>query len=233
MAMIKGLSEKYFYALGKPKPGAPFNALDLYRFKLAYRFLAPGSVLDVGTYFGDFLKIVREHDARREIYGTEVNNERADLSNINLGSEVVRVDFRNGMLSTFEDSSIDNVVCTEVIEHVPDHELAVHELCRVGKKRIIISVPYNERILSHLCIHCCQYTPSSGHLHSYKIGSFDKMLPEEWIIFREGTLGNSISRRIASKGNSKLFTKYSEAIFGRILKRWNRWLYVVLTKKLG
>lgn len=230
--MIKKLSDNYFESLGKPKPGTHFTALDFYRFKLAFDLLTPGSVLDVGAYFGDFLKIVRKHDDSREIYGTEVNKKRADLSNKNLGAEVVRVDFRNGMLSTFEDSSVDNVVCTEVIEHVPDHELAVRELCRVARKRVIITVPYNEKIVSQLCIHCCKYTPSSGHLHSYKIGSFDKILPEDWIMFRQATFGNKISSRIASKVNNRLFTNCSEAIFGRILKRWNRWLYVVLTKKL-
>jgi electron transfer flavoprotein alpha subunit len=61
--------------------------------------------------------------------------------------------------------------------------------------------------------------------------SFDEMLPEDWIIFRRGTFGNGISSRIASKLNNRLITNCSEAIFGRILKRWNRWLYVVLTKK--
>lgn len=231
--MIEEISEKYFNALGEPKPLTSLNALDFFRFKLAHDLLIPGSVLDVGTYFGDFLKIVREHDDSREIYGTEINKERADLSNKNLGAEVVRVDFRNGMLSTFEDSSVDNVVCTEVIEHVPDHELAIHELCRVAGKRVIITVPYNEKIVSHFCIHCCKYTPSSGHLHSYKIGSFDKILPEDWIMFRQATFGNMISSRIASKVNNRLFINCSEAIFGRILKRWNRWLYVVLAKKLG
>ena len=228
--MIIELSNKYFDTLGKPKPGAPFNALDFHRFKLAYKLLAPGSILDVGTYFGDFLKIVREYDTSREIYGTEVNEERADLSNKNVGAEVVRVDFRNGMLSTFEEECVDNIACTEVIEHVPDHEFAVRELCRVARKRVIITVPYNEKIVSNLCIHCCKYTPSSGHLHSYTMRSFDEMLPEDWIIFRRGTFGNGISSRIASKLNNRLITNCSEAIFGRILKRWNRWLYVVLTK---
>ena len=232
--MIKKLSDKYFESLGEPKPEAPFNALDFYRFKLAYRFLAPGSVLDVGTYFGDFLKIVREHDEIvGKYYGTEINKERADLSNKNIGAEVVRVDFRNRMLSTFEDSSVDNVLCTEVIEHVPDHELAVRELCRVPTKRVIITVPYNEKIVSHLCVHCCQYTPSWGLLHSYRLDSFDKMLTGDWIIFRQGTLGNSISSRLVSILNNGFVVNCSETIFGRILKRWNRWLYVVLTKKLG
>lgn len=231
--MIKKLSDKYFESLGEPKPGAPFNALDFYRFKLAYRFLAPGSVLDIGTYFGDFLKLVRKHDANRKLYGTEVNEERAKLSNSNLEAQIVRVDFRNGMLSTFVEECVDNIVCTEVIEHVPDHEFAVRELCRVARKRVIITVPYNEKIVSNLCIHCCKYTPSSGHLHSYTMRSFDEMLPEDWIIFRPGTFGNRISSRIASKLNNRLITNCSEAIFGRILKRWNRWLYVVLTKKQG
>ncbi len=229
--MIEELPEKYFNALGRPKPGAPFNALDLYRFELAHGFLAPGSVLDVGSYFGDFLKIVRKNDESRKIYGTDVNEERVNLANKILEAEVVRLDFRNGALSTFDENSIDNVVCMEVIEHVPDHERALRELCRVARKRVVITVPRNEKIVRHLCIHCGEYTPSSGHLHSYKIDSFDEMAPEDWIIFRRGSFGNKISRKIASRCNSKWIVTYSESISSRIFKRWNRWLYVVLTKK--
>lgn len=226
--MIEKRPDEYFEKLGEPKPSAPFNALDFYRFYNAYNFLLLGSVLEVGTYLGDFLKIVQKEDPNREIYGTDVNKERVYISNKNLGKSVVRVDFRDGLFTTFKDNSVDNIVCTEVIEHISNDKLAVKELCRVARKRVIITVPYKEKITSHLCIHCGQYTPSCGHLHSYQLNSFDKMLPAGWIITKRGTFGHVISSILASKLNNIYAVKISEAIFTKIFSESNRWMYLIL-----
>jgi len=32
---------------------------------------------------------------------------------------------------------------------------------------IVISVPYREKIIQHLCIHCNRLTPANAHLHSF------------------------------------------------------------------
>jgi len=171
--MIK-LKNEYFEALGAPAPSAPFGLIDKYRFNLAASKLLSGSVLDVGAYFGDFLKKILSEAPSREVYGTEVNEKRKKIANKNLEREVVRIDFIDGKFSTFTNNSVDNIVCTEVIEHVSDHTLAMRELCRVAKKRIIITVPFNEKIQYQLCIHCCQRTPGAGHLHTFQCGDFNK-----------------------------------------------------------
>jgi len=228
-SMIDRLSDKFFEKLGKPKPALAFNIIDYYRFKLAYNFLLPGSVLDIGAYFGDFLKIVRKNDPARKIYGTDINRERVDLCNKNLGENVVRLDSRNGILSSFDESSVDNVVCTEVIEHIPNNKLAISELCRVARKRVIITFPYDEKIINYLCIHCCKYTPASGHLHSYKLNSFDKMIPIGWVISKRGAFANIISRILARKFNNLLMVEISETIFCKIFsKKRYRWMYVII-----
>ena len=227
--MIDRLSDKYFEKLGKPRPAHAFNIIDYYRFKLAYNFLLPGSVLDVGAYFGDFLQIVRKNNPTRKIYGNDINKERVDLCNKNLGENVVRLDFRNGILSSFNESSVDNVVCTEVIEHIPNDKLAISELCRVARKRVIITVPYNEKIVNYLCIHCCKYTPASSHLHSYKLNSFDEMIPIGWVISKRGTFANIISRILARKFNNLLMVEISETIFCKIFsKKRYRWMYIII-----
>lgn len=47
---------------------------------------------------------------------------------------------------SFEDSSFDCVICMEVIEHVPDEKMrsVIRELRRVARKRLIMSVPFEE-----------------------------------------------------------------------------------------
>lgn len=195
--MIEPHSDVYFEALGEPKPGQPYGLLEQYRFWLAYKHLAPGSVLDVGVYFGDFLKLAMQ-DGRR-IFGTEVNQIRVDLANSLLGEDSVIVDFRNGELIHFDENSVDNAVATEVVEHLHDARFALSELCRVARKRVILTVPLRERIQSVLCLHCNNYTPYSGHLHTFDFGSIAKLAPLNWIVAKEMAFGNRAARWLSTR----------------------------------
>ena len=94
--MTDRLSDEFFETLGKPKLGSPFDLLDAYRFHLCYRQLGMGSLLDVGAYLGDFLKLAKSDN--REYHGTEINQVRVDLVNSILESDRVKLDFRNGDL---------------------------------------------------------------------------------------------------------------------------------------
>ena len=197
MNNIESISDEYYEALGKPKPGQPFGLIDHYRFYITCRHLAPGSVLDVGAYYGDFLKLARQNG--HHILGTEVNKERVKFVNEILGENVVKLDFRNGILRNFSDRSVDNVVCTEVIEHLPDHNIALSELCRVARKRVIITVPFKESIQHVLCLHCFKYTPYSGHLHSYDFKTFHNLVPENWHITQQKSIAKRLTHLIARR----------------------------------
>jgi SAM-dependent methyltransferase len=177
---VRSHSDEYFDSIGLPNPGEPFSLIDDYRFRFVFRHLRAGSVLDVGVYYGDFLKLARE--GGHDIFGTEVNSQRVGYANGLIGEEVVSLGFRNGSLSHFQNHSVDNVVCMEVIEHVADHEFALSELCRVARKRVIVTVPYKETIREHICIHCCKSTPYCGHLHSYDVDVSRSIVPAPWKI---------------------------------------------------
>jgi ubiquinone/menaquinone biosynthesis C-methylase UbiE len=41
----------------------------------------------------------------------------------------------------FEDNAFDTVICSHVIEHIPDAQAAVKELKRIAKDKVIITVP--------------------------------------------------------------------------------------------
>lgn len=223
------LQDDYFEALGAPKQGMPFDLIDDYRFYIAYKNLAAGSVLDVGAYCGDFLKLVLKD--KREIYGTEVNNERVNFANKILGQEVISLDFRKGQLASFDDKSVDNVVCTEAIEHVPEYEIAVSELCRVARKRVIITVPFREKIQSSLCIHCNKYTPHSGHLHSYDMKTFSNIMPTDWIMEKQSSFAKRLTKVLAR--SAQLPRSHKLLPFLRIIDLFlpgkGGWLLVVLS----
>ena len=52
----------------------------------------------------------------------------------------------------------------EVLEHVDDLDRAVGELLRVARKRIIITVPWEEKVAYNLCVYCYRFTPANCHL---------------------------------------------------------------------
>ncbi len=226
MTQIERLPDEYFEALGAPKPSRPPGLLDAYRFHLVYQRLAEGSVLDVGVYFGDFLKLARR--AGHDIFGTEVNAARKDLANSILGADVTVVDFRNGRLTRYSSDSIDNVVAMEVIEHVPDDRLAVSELCRAAREKVVITVPFREKIKTVLCVHCSQYTPHSGHLNSYDRGAFSELVPHPWVVTGELDFCRPLTRRVyrhlpRSAASISLLQLTDAVSFG-----WGRWLLVEL-----
>jgi SAM-dependent methyltransferase len=159
---FEGFREDFFNNAGAPR--ATYGKIEYYRFDIAKLFVKGNSVLDVGAVYGDFLKRLKD---KYVIKGTDINIERVNICNKNIGKEICVIDFKDGTLSTFDDKSVDTVVCLEVLEHIVDPQKGLNEFLRVARKRIIVSVPCDERITLELCVHCGKYTPRSGHLHSF------------------------------------------------------------------
>lgn len=81
-----------------------------------------------------------------------------------------------------KDALFDKIVCTEVLEHVPDDFAVVRELVRVLKPGglLAVSVPsyWPETVFSTLSP---RYRPSVGHVRVYPRGTVEKMLREAGI----------------------------------------------------
>lgn len=78
----------------------------------------------------------------------------------------------------YDDDTFDVVICSEVLEHVPDHQKAVSELIRVLKpgKDLVVSVP---RFLPEkLCWLLSEdyYNSNGGHIRIYKEKGMVRML---------------------------------------------------------
>jgi len=80
----------------------------------------------------------------------------------------------------FGSGALDAVIFSEVLEHLEKPRDALSEAARVLKKggKLVITVPYREKIVYHLCIHCNRLTPSNAHLHSFDETAMDKLLED-------------------------------------------------------
>jgi ubiquinone/menaquinone biosynthesis C-methylase UbiE len=69
----------------------------------------------------------------------------------------------------FKAEAFDQIILSEVIEHIVDPIALVMEMSRILKPggRLIISTPYKEQIHYSQCIHCNRLTPRNAHLHSF------------------------------------------------------------------
>ena len=78
-------------------------------------------------------------------------------------------------------NSIDCIVASEIIEHVPDPKKFLAALFEVLKPqgKLIVTTPYNELIRTSLCIHCNRLTPHNAHLHSFTEQKMKKYLPAD------------------------------------------------------
>jgi ubiquinone/menaquinone biosynthesis C-methylase UbiE len=78
----------------------------------------------------------------------------------------------------FDDAAFDCVICSEVLEHIPEHEKALSELVRVLKPQgqLVVSVPryFSERIC--WLISSEYHSNEGGHIRIYKKTKLKEML---------------------------------------------------------
>ncbi len=69
----------------------------------------------------------------------------------------------------FPENSFDCVLCTEVLEHVPNIKQACEELVRVTRHELVIGVPFEQdlRVGRLNCSNCRRINPSWGHVNSF------------------------------------------------------------------
>jgi SAM-dependent methyltransferase len=118
------------------------------------------SVLEIGARHGVMTQRLAE------IYG-EVT--ALDLKKPSFEIDGVRTVEGDVQRLQFENDSFDCVVCTEVLEHVPDFAAGAKELVRVAKNYILLGVPYRQdtRVGRTTCAHCGKISPPFGHLNSF------------------------------------------------------------------
>lgn len=99
-----------------------------------------------------------------------------------------------------KDNSVDCIIASEIIEHVPDPKTLIAGLINKLKQKgkIIITVPYNEKIEYNLCVHCNRPTPRFAHLHSLNENNITRFLPGNGIAWETKKFLNKFLLHIRS-----------------------------------
>ena len=81
----------------------------------------------------------------------------------------------------FADSSFDCVICSEVMEHIPDHEKALKELDRILKPQGTLAVSVPRFLTERICwfISWDYHNEEGGHIRIYKKKQLREMLTRQ------------------------------------------------------
>lgn len=151
--------------------------------------LKPGSVvLDAGCGSGRHLRALAKLPGLKIVgidrSAKDVADALAGLKNMpDALSFDYRVEAADINALPFADASFDCVICSEVLEHIPEHEKALSELVRVLKPQghLVVSVPryFSEKIC--WLISYAYHSEEGGHIRIYKKKHLRRMLDRQGI----------------------------------------------------
>jgi len=144
---------------------------EIIRFQLTLpHILSDGDLLDVGCREGYWLRFLHER-TRLALAGIDISTSRIQAAKQLLDSNAsfAVADARRLPL---HNRSFTQVTAMETIEHIPEWKSALEELVRVSSQRVVVTVPYNERLKYAKCGGCGSRAPLYGHLHRFTEDDF-------------------------------------------------------------
>lgn len=152
-----------------------FNHADLVRFKQTFpHLLESGSLLDVGCGEGYWLNHLDEKK-NLDLSGLDISPVRLKIARRNVNKEKILLLVADIRKLPYKDGQFDQITALEVLEHIPNWQDGLSELVRVASKKVVISVPYNEKLKYDICPNCKTDAYLSGHLHSFTENDFKSL----------------------------------------------------------
>lgn len=157
--------------------------------------IRPGHrILDVGCGNGRHLGALYRYP-EVAVFGVDINSEDLETARERLelhdrlgehGGGRWSLSFADARLLPFFDDTFDLVICSEVLEHVEDHEAAAREITRVLKPgcSLVVSVP--RRAPEYICwmLSEAYRTTEGGHVRIYRHQDVVNLLEREGTTLR-------------------------------------------------
>ena len=122
--------------------------LDRLRRTLAILPDETGTLLDVGIGEGTWLELLARARPGLRLAALDLSRQRlADLAVRHADGSEVAKHFGDVAAMPLENGAVDVVTLLEVVEHVPEWQAAVREALRVARRRVLITVPYREKLM--------------------------------------------------------------------------------------
>ena len=111
------------------------------------------SLLDVGCGQGSFLYELQNIFPDVDFHGSDFSSSALDLASKKISNcEFNEMDITSDLL----DRKFDVVICSEVLEHIENDEVAINNLCTMTQKFLLVSSPqgrmrkFEERVVGHV-----------------------------------------------------------------------------------
>lgn len=153
--------------------GDELNELDTVRIPSTIATIPEGvrSILDIGCGNG---RLSNRLAGRYEVIGLDIS--RTALSR----ASVQKVVGSSAQLP-LHDGSVDLVLCTDLLEHLPERALreTVREMARVSGRYVLVGVPFKERFEAGYakCNACRHVFNGFGHLRTFDCRTLDRLFP--------------------------------------------------------
>jgi len=135
-------------------------------------------ILDVGCGEGFTLRKLRGHGVKAAMFGVDISASALAWNHAH-GIAQSPVNLADAHHLPFPDNSFDLVLCLEVLEHLPDSSLGLHELLRVAHDYVLVSVPHEPffRGANFLRLkHLRALGNDPEHLHTYSGRAFRRLV---------------------------------------------------------
>jgi len=136
------------------------------------------SLLDVGCGEGYWLSFL-QNKTDFVLYGTDVSSIKILSAKKIVSDKNIRLSVSDITNLPFSDKEFDITTCLQVLEHIPEWKRGLSEILRVTSKRVIITVPYTQKLLSIICPRCHKDIYFYGHVNSFNEESFIKNIPSK------------------------------------------------------
>ena len=204
---------------GKRRISESAERLERYRFNCIIHAIKefqrslPGhrlSVVDAGAGLGQLsIDLAEQGHQVTAVDCAESRLKRFEARAVELGITQVLASVQE---TTLQDVVADCVVCSEVVEHLPDPHEALREFSRITKKGglLVLSVPYAEILQKVQCPDCGAFFHPHGHLHSFTLKDIRDLLETHCFEIQRTRV---IAKRIAAALVRRAMTTSSIAYF--------------------